>query len=77
MSRDLAKLLQCVNIVAMVILMLVFLDNAIMKYISALVCIGIGIWLNYCLRCPHCGAWPSRGSLSDEYCPRCGNHLDD
>lgn len=29
------------------------------------------------LRCPHCGAWPRRGSFFHEFCPYCGEMLDD
>lgn len=77
MSRGLAKLLQIVNMIAMVVLMLIFMDIPAVAYIIAFLCVIIAIFLSYCLRCPHCGAWPRKGSLFHEYCPRCGKHLGD
>ncbi len=77
MSRGLAKLLQFVNVAALFFLLLILRTHPTAMYIAALICIGISIWLNYCLRCPHCGAWPRKGSLFHEYCPRCGKHLGD
>lgn len=38
--------------------------------------VPIGIWLNFKLRCPHCGAWPRKGHFFHEYCPCCGKPLE-
>lgn len=56
MSRGLAKLLQIVNMIAMVVLMLIFIDIPAVAYGIAFLCVIIAIFLSYCLRCPHCGA---------------------
>lgn len=78
MRRSTAKILQVVNLIGMFILMLLFHESGEGSMILiALVAIGISIWLSYCLRCPHCGAWPRKGSFFDQYCPRCGNSLDE
>lgn len=77
MSRSTAKILQLVNLVGMVVLMLLFRESQGIMYLIVLVALGISLWLSYCLRCPHCGAWPRKNSLFDEYCPRCGEHLGD
>ena len=53
MSRGLAKLLQIVNMIAMVVLMLIFIDIPAVAYIIAFLCVIIAIFLSYCLRCPH------------------------
>ena len=77
MSRSTAKILQFVNIIGMVILMLVFHNSQAVMYGVVIIACIISIWLSSCLRCPHCGAWPRKGHLWDEYCPRCGEHLED
>jgi len=77
MKRSTAKILQLVNLVGMLVLMLLFRGSEGGMTLIALIAIGISVWLTSCLRCPHCGAWPRKGSLLDEYCPRCGEYLED
>ena len=77
MSRGLAKILQIFNIIVMVVLMLVFRENKLAMYAVVASCCVIAVALNYFLRCPHCGAWPRKGNLFHEYCPRCGKPLED
>lgn len=77
MSRGLAKILQIMNIIAMVVLMLLFRENKLAMYAVVAACCVIAVILNYFLRCPHCGAWPRKGSFFHEFCPRCGKILDD
>jgi hypothetical protein len=77
MSRGLAKILQIMNIIAMVVLMLLFRENKLAMYAVVAACCVIAVALNYFLRCPHCGAWPRKGSFFHEFCPRCGKRLDD
>ena len=77
MSRSTVKLLYIVDIVAMMILFYIFRMNMVALYAVAGVAIAIGIFLSYKLRCPHCGAWPRKGSLFHEYCSKCGKPLED
>ena len=77
MSRGLAKKLQIMNIIAMVVLILLFRERKLAMYDVVAACCVIAVILNYFLRCPHCGAWPRKGSFFHEYCPRCGKILDD
>ncbi len=77
MSRGLAKILQILNIIAMIVLMLVFRESEQAMYVVIAACCVISLILTYFLRCPHCGAWPRRGSFFHKYCPRCGESLDD
>ena len=44
--------------------------------ITLTVYIPIQIYLNYCMRCKHCGRWPRRGNIFTEYCPYCGESLE-
>ena len=77
MSRGLAKKLQIMNIIAIVVLILLFRENKLAMYAVVGACCVIAVVLNYFLRCPHCGAWPRKGSFFHEFCPRCGKRLDD
>lgn len=77
MRRSLAQILSVVNIVAMIILMLVFRQNEAVMYAVVVACCVIAVILSYFMRCPHCGAWPRKGGLFHAYCPRCGEPLDD
>ena len=80
MSRSLAKLLQIMNMVAMLILLLVirvFRIHVIAIFVVGGIAMAVHIFLDYKLRCPHCGRWPRKGSWVHEFCPRCGNPLDD
>lgn len=77
MKRGLAKALQIFNCIVMIVMLLVFGKNTPVMMAVVVVCCVIAVVLNYFLRCPHCGAWPRRGSTFHEYCPRCGKRLDD
>ena len=77
MRRSTLKILQIVNIVAMVVLMLVFQNLKTLMYLVCFAAIVISIVLAYLLRCPYCGRWPKKGDEWNGYCPRCGEKLDD
>ena len=77
MSRSHLKILQIVNIIAMVVLMLVFHKQETIMTLIAIGAIAISILLAYLLRCPYCGRWPKKGDEWNGYCPRCGEKLDD
>ena len=77
MSRTMLKALYIVDLIAMFILFCVFRTNLVALYTVAGVAIALGLFLSYKLRCPHCGAWPRKGSLFHEYCPKCGQPLDE
>ena len=77
MNRGLLKSLQLVNMIAMIILMLVFRKNEVVIYLVGIVCIIVSFVLCYFLRCPHCGRWPRKGDFWNEFCPGCGNRLSD
>ena len=77
MNRSSVKALYIVDLIAMIILFYVFRTSLVAIYIVAGVAIALGLFLSYKLRCPHCGAWPRKGSLFHEYCPKCGQPLDE
>ena len=80
MSRSAAKIWQIVA--AIIAFVLAAVLTIVCKYQgAAFIVLGIylpiGLWLSSKLRCPHCGYWPRKGHFWDEYCPRCGEPLDD
>ena len=77
MSRSTVKLLYIADLVAMLILFFVCRYNLVALYSVAGVAIAFALFLSYKLRCPHCGAWPRKGSLFHEFCPKCGKRLED
>ena len=79
MSRSTAKILSIVCAVVAVVIACLFIPsgNKAASMIVFLIYIPIGVYLNYCQRCRHCGRWPRKGDFWDEYCPHCGEKLDD
>ena len=79
MSRSTARVLSIICAVITVIICCLFIPsgNEAAMMIVFLLYLPIAIWLNYCQRCRHCGRWPRRGDFFNEYCPRCGEPLDD
>lgn len=77
MSRRIAKILNTINLIAMIVLMLVFINQREVMFLCALAGLIIAGVLRFFLRCPHCGALPWKGSMLHEYCPHCGEPLDD
>ena len=77
MSRTILKALYIADIAAMFILFFIFRMNMVALYVVTGVCLAVGLFLTYKLRCPHCGAWPRKGSLFHEYCSKCGQPLDE
>ena len=78
MSRSTAKVLSVVSIVVFIIIYIICTSAQSMAFlmIAAILWLGLHIYLCWCLRCPHCGAWPRRGFLFHSYCPYCGEPLD-
>lgn len=77
MKRRTAKILQIVNWVGMFILLGVCHKDKVLMYGVGAVAVIIHMVLNCFLCCPHCGAWPRKGSFFHEFCPRCGKSLGD
>ena len=79
MKRSTARILSIVSAVVVVLICLAFIPsgNKLVTTGVFIIYLPFAIYLNYCQRCPHCGAWPRKGSFFDEYCPRCGEPLDD
>lgn len=78
MSRSLAKLLFFVFLIAGIVLVCIFSTQQlkIAAYLAAFATLIATYVCQYFLRCPHCGKWPDRTFLFDEYCSRCGKPLD-
>ena len=79
MKRSVAKLLSVISVIIWVIVAFAFAasGNKGAVIISLLVYFPVIMVLNHFQRCPHCGAWPRRGSFFHEYCPHCGKPLDE
>ena len=77
MRHSTARTLSIISMVVVILLGLILIpsENELAMMILFVIYIPIAIVLNYFQRCPHCGAWPRKGSLFDEYCPRCGGRL--
>ena len=79
MDRSLAKLILFVGTVVMLVLALVFSVNQMPVGTVVLAAVWI---VFYCvlvrfLRCPNCGRIPGRDGLFAQYCPNCGEPLED
>ena len=79
MRRSTAKLLSVICSIAVILICCLFIPsgNEAAITIIFILYIPILILLNYYQRCPHCGRWPRKGDFWHEYCPRCGQPLDD
>ena len=79
MSRGLAKLLSVISVIVLLVLVFIFAasKNQVAMYIAMAIWFVLYSVLMYFQRCPHCGAWPRKGSFFDEFCPRCGGNLDE
>ena len=77
MSRSAAKILSFAGLIPVFIAALLTESAAGLSILLILIGIGIVLVGQYNLRCPHCGAWPRKGHFFDQYCPRCGEPLDD
>jgi hypothetical protein len=79
MKHWVAKMLAAAAMIIAIVIMGIFFLCQLPAgaYITLVIYFPIAIVLNYFQRCPHCDAWPRRGHFFDEYCPRCGNKLDD
>ena len=78
MQRATAKFLYILSV--LVYFCVAFLSAKAQSYtvliVATVIWIVILLVLSHFLRCPHCGAYPRRGSLFHHYCPRCGEPLD-
>lgn len=77
MRRSTAKVLMLLNLAAMVVLIIAFHKVEGASFLIALVCLVIAAILSHWLRCPSCGRGQGRNWLLAEYCPFCGEYLDD
>ena len=79
MCRFMAQILSVISVIVLFVLVLIFAanDNQTAMYISMAVWFVIYLVLGHFQRCPHCGAWPRKGSLFNQYCPQCGGTLND
>lgn len=79
MKRWVVKLLSVLNAIIMIIAALICEANGNRNasITVMMIAIAVAIVLLWFLRCPHCGAWPRRGSFFQRYCPYCGEMLDD
>ena len=79
MNRHLAMILQWITAGIAMVLILIFgvTGNQKAIYIIGIITAGIMLYLSYQMRCRNCGRWPGKGGMWEEYCPRCGAHLDD
>ena len=79
MDRSLAKLILLIGTVVMLVLALVFSINQmpVASVVLAVVWIVFYCVLARFLRCPKCGRMPGRDGLFAQYCPRCGEPLED
>ncbi len=79
MRRSIAKLLSLLCTVVFLILGFVFAiqgDKAMISLVALGYLVVISI-LGYFLRCPSCGRHPGRSVWLAEYCPYCGEPLED
>ena len=79
MKRGKLQILQLITNFVCVILMIVlcFLGRRGLAIAVLVAAIVANLCFNTLLCCPHCGAWPRRGLIFDEYCPQCGKALDE
>ena len=79
MRRRIVKILCFVIFLVGMLLMLLFgtQGNEKAAYITAVVTFVGTAFCTYLLRCPHCGRWPGKHDFFAEYCPRCGEPLDE
>lgn len=67
-------LVMTAGIAAVIVFVLLQMETA--AIISLIVHFAVSLVCSHMLRCPHCGRWPSKRWLFEEYCPRCGEHLE-
>ena len=77
MKRIHLKILQIINIIAMLVLMMLCRKQEVIVTLICILAVAISLVLAYALRCPHCGRWPRKGDFFDEHCPRCGEKYED
>lgn len=78
MKRRTAKMLSTLVVLALVILTMVFHDQYPVQLIILLVGLSILSILSQFLCCPYCGVrYGWKRSVITEYCPNCGEYLDD
>jgi len=77
MKRSTAKLLMVLNWAAAIILALFNRGNDGSVFLIVLAAAIIWSILSWFLRCPACGRLSGKAMLWAEYCPYCGEMLDD
>ena len=83
MRRSTAKWIQLVIFLAEAALVLyISRKGPLTQGMYTLLIVSLGVYciaalfFQYHMRCPKCGKWPTRGWLHAQYCPRCGEPLD-
>ncbi len=79
MKRKIAKIVMIVNLILILIVGPVCAASGAEDALAVILILGIPIIVVCChfLRCPSCGTHLGRSSLWAQYCPRCGEPLDD
>lgn len=79
MKRSTAKFLSVLAAILAVVLACLFISsgNKLAIRIILAIYIPVAIVLNSFQRCRHCGRWPRKGDFWHDYCPGCGNPMDD
>lgn len=78
MNRSTWKVIHILICILAVFLVFLFAigKNQGMVMITVLIYMVADLVCMHYLRCPNCGRWPGKHFLFDEYCPRCGEHLE-
>ena len=78
MSRGTAKVLLVITWIVFFVMICAFaaLQRKGLAFLAIAVWLIINLYLNSKLKCPHCGAWPRKGSFLNSYCPDCGEPLE-
>ena len=79
MKRKTLKIIFFIILVVGLLLVSLFASMQMedLSYLTMAATFGGMIVCMFFLRCPHCGAWPRKGTMFTSYCPCCGENLDD
>lgn len=77
MNRKTAKLLMVIDGLVFIFAALAFQDDSTLVFLIGLALLVVFMILRTFLRCPSCGRGPGRDWLFTEFCPYCGEPLDD
>lgn len=77
MKRTTAKWLMVIDSLVLLFVALLFRDDKAVVFLAGLALLVVFMILRTYLRCPNCGRGPGRDWLFTEFCPYCGEPLDD